>query len=183
MQHVCLSTTIILDNVNVPIHDKCTDITSSNTHGKGINRMNKLLLLALVCAVFTANAGDFTLQFFAASYHPTSSEKMNGKHKLLGIEYIEDNIGYSLSTFDNSYSKQSVMYMQSFYIENYNQHYKIFLSAGVTSGYKNTGGICLLEVGDLCSIFGVGIVFTTYDARPRITLLGEALVFSLEYKW
>ena len=143
----------------------------------------KKILLPLVCAVFTANAGDFTTQFYAVSYHPTSSEKMNKKHKLLGFEYIKDNIGYSLSTFENSYNKQSVMYTQSVYIENYDQDYKIFLLAGVATGYQDTGGICILELGDLCSVFGVGVILTIYDTRPRITLLGEALVFSLEYKW
>jgi len=146
--------------------------------------MNKLLLpLALSCAAFTANAGDFTIQFFATSYHPTSSEKMNDKHKLLGIEYIDSNIGYSLSTFKNSYNKQSVMYMQSVYFDNDDHNYVFFLSAGVVTGYKDTGGICILELGEFCSAFGVGVIFTTYDIRPRVTLLGEALVFSLEYKW
>ena len=144
--------------------------------------MNKILL-SLACVVFTANAGDFTTQFFAASYHPTSSEKMNTKHKLLGIEYIESNIGYSLNTFNNSYNKQSIMYTQSVYIENHDQNYKFFLSAGVATGYKDTGSICIIEVGDFCSVFGVGVILTIYDIRPRITLLGEALVFSLEYKW
>ena len=133
--------------------------------------MNKLLLaLVLVCTVFTTYAGDFTIQFFAVSYHPTSSEELNRKHKLLGIEYIEDNIGYSLSTYKNSYNKQSVMYTQSVYIENHNRYYKFFLSAGVATGYKNTGGICIFEVGSLCSVLGAGIIFTTYDTRPRITL-------------
>ena len=56
--------------------------------------MNKRLLsLLLSYVVFTANAGDFTIQFYATSYHPTGSEKRNGKHKLVGIEYIDNNIG------------------------------------------------------------------------------------------
>jgi len=139
--------------------------------------------LALACTLFTAHAGDYSIQFFVASHHPTSNEKLNRKHKLLGIEYMESNLGYSLSTFKNSYNKQSVMYTQSVYIENYVQDYKFFLSAGVATGYKNTGGICILEIGSLCSVFGAGIIFTTYDTRPRIALLGQSLIFSLEYKW
>jgi len=145
--------------------------------------MKELLILSLACAVFTSNASDLKIQFFAASYHPTSTEKMNGKHYLLGLDYIEDNIGYNLSTFRNSYNKQSVMYTQSLYIENHDPDYKIFLSAGVATGYKNTGGICIFELGNLCSVFGAGVIFTTYDMQPRITILGEALVFTLEYKW
>ena len=147
--------------------------------------MNKRLLalvLAFACIELTAHAGDYTLQFFATSYHPMSSEKTNGDHNLLGIEYIESNIGYSLSTFKNSYHKQSVMYAQSVYLENYDRHYSFFLSAGAATGYKNTGA-CIIEIGSLCSVFGLGIVFTTYDIRPRIAFIGEALVLSLAYKW
>jgi hypothetical protein len=112
--------------------------------------MNKILL-PLACAVFTANAGDFTTQFYAVSYHPTSSEKMNGSHKLLGVEYIKDNVGYSLSTFENSYNKQSVMYTQSVYIENYDLNYKVFLLAGVTTGYQDTCSGQLILATDLYS--------------------------------
>jgi hypothetical protein len=97
--------------------------------------MNRLILL-LTYTGFTANSGDFTMQFFATSYHPTSSEQLNRSHMLLGIEYIEDNIGYSLTTFKNSYNKQSVMYTQSAYIENYDNDYKFFLSVGLATGYK-----------------------------------------------
>jgi len=143
----------------------------------------KILLLSLACAVFTTTASDYTTQFFVASYHPISNDKMNREHNLLGFEYIEDNIGYSLSTFKNSYSKQSVMYTQSVYIENHDQYYQFFLSAGIATGYKNTGGICIFEVGSLCSVLGAGVVFTIHDIRPRVTLLGGALLFSLEYKW
>jgi len=144
--------------------------------------MKGLLILPLAYAALTANAGDLKLQFFAASLHPTTSEKMNGKHYLIGLDYIEDNIGYNLTTFNNSYNKQSVMYTQSLYIENNAQDYKIFLSAGVATGYQNTGGICILELGNLCSVFGAGVIFTTFDLQPRVTILGEALVFTLEYK-
>ena len=108
---------------------------------------------------------------------------MNGEHNLVGIEYIEDNIGYNLTTFKNSYYKQTVMYTQSIYIENYNQDYKFFFSAGAATGYKDTGGICILEIDNLCGVLGAGVIITTYDLRPRFLVFGETLVFSLEYKW
>ncbi|WP_019026613.1 hypothetical protein [Colwellia piezophila] len=143
----------------------------------------KSLLLCLACAVFTVNAGDYTTQFFAASYHPTTEKDLNKNHYLLGVEYIEDNIGYSLSIYKNSFYRTTVMYTQSLYIENDSNNYKFFLSVGAATGYQDTGADCLFELGNICSVLATGVIFTTYDIRPRITVLAQALVFSLEYKW
>ena len=139
--------------------------------------------ILLACLTTTpALASEYSATFFATSAHPISSGEYNSKHNFVGIEYIENGVGYSISTFKNSYYKQSIMYSQTAYIDN-NQDYKVFLMAGAVSGYEDTGAICLVKAGSICGTIGAGIVWQYHELQPRVTIFGEAVVFSLAYAW
>lgn len=142
-----------------------------------------LLVLTLLAYSVTAKA-DVAVTFFGNSVHPFS-EGMNGEHELLGIEYLDTTedytVGYGISTFKNSYNIRSYMYTQTAYIHWDRFPLTTVLMAGVTTGYKNTATICIFETGVFCGVAGLGLQYDDLAIKPRVTLFGEAIVFSLSY--
>lgn len=132
----------------------------------------------------SAHADDVALTFFGNSVHPFSND-MNGKHELLGLEYLDTSesytVGYGVSTFINSYSIRGYMYTQTAYIHWDNYPLTTVVMGGVTTGYKDTGATCIMEAGALCAVAGFGIQYDTYAIKPRVTVFGGAIVFSLSY--
>ena len=72
------------------------------------------------------------------------------------------------------------MYTQSIYLP-INDNWTGFYLAGVTTGYEDTGAICLLELGPLCSVIGGGFQYESGTFKPRISLFGLAFVLSISY--
>ena len=143
-----------------------------------------LVIIAVSLMTHKAHADDIALTFFGNSVHPFSDD-MNGKHELLGLEYLDTSesytVGYGVSTFINSYSIRGYMYTQTAYIHWDNYPLTTVLMAGVTTGYKDTGAVCIMEAGVLCAVAGLGIQYDTYAIKPRVTMFGGAIVFSLSY--
>lgn len=146
--------------------------------------MVALLIIAVSLMSHRAHADDIAVTFFGNSVHPFSDD-MNGKHELLGLEYLDTSesytVGYGVSTFINSYSIRGYMYTQTAYIHWDNYPLTTVLMGGVTTGYKDTGAVCIMEVGALCAVAGLGIQYDTYAIKPRVTMFGGAIVLSLSY--
>jgi len=148
--------------------------------------MLKPILLMLALIVPTASADEVNVTFFGQSTHLIEGD-FNDKHELFGVEYIDTSgdydTGHAVSSYVNSYNIQGYMYTYSLYSP-YDAHkFRTIFTAGATTGYKDTGGVCIIEVGELCSVLAIGVEYGKYKLVPRITLFGPALVFSLSYKF
>lgn len=142
-----------------------------------------ILVLIWVCIIHTqynrVEAAEIDVTFYGKSWHP-ESDGQNEENELFAIEYRHNNIGYTLASYVNSHHVQAYMYQQSYYFQQ-TTNWETLASIGVTTGYKNFKTPCLLEKGDFCGIASVGIQYNKYKLKPRVTVYGAALVFSLSY--
>lgn len=144
-----------------------------------------VIVITIVIGGRDVTAAEYQFTFYGKAWHPTMSD-LNENNDLLAIEYIDtsgmNRIGYQLASYTNSYNKQSFMYTQSAYVD-FNDHWSTIFSAGVTTGYRDTGGTCLVESGDACGVVAIGLEYNKYKLVPRVTIYGPALVFTLSYQF
>jgi hypothetical protein len=145
-------------------------------------RVSLILLILMTACVAVPATAEVNVTFYGKAWHPTLSD-LNENNDLIAIEYIDttdSKVGYVLASYTNSYNQQAFMYTQSLYIPHH-EHWETILSAGATTGYQDTGAVCIIELGDLCSVVSIGIQYSKYKFKPRVTIFGPALVFSLSY--
>lgn len=142
--------------------------------------MNVLKVLLLSLLLTTTALAEVSVTTLGVSKH-FSSKDFNSNNKLLAIEYRENNRSYAIGSYVNSYYKRATMVTMSQYIPWDTIQLSTVLSVNITTGYENTPTICIVEVGKLCTVLGIGIEATLYKTKPRLTLFGEALVFSVSY--
>ena len=91
----------------------------------------------------------------------------NETHNMIMVEHK----GLTVGTFKNSYHKNSQVAGYTFRKGNYSA------LVGMATGYSGDNE-CLVSIGKLCNI-----VALSYSLEPiKITLLGEALAISFEFK-
>lgn len=135
----------------------------------------KTLLIILLSLPFYTWAND-TESFFELTYVAYSKHLITGRyntnHNFLGLEYRNDQHGIGVATFKNSYYDQSTLITYTKYWQLANS-IEPSLSVGYVSGYNYT------NKGVIASV-----AYTKYDNfRPKISLFGGVLVFSMSFKF
>lgn len=111
------------------------------------------------------------------SHHLTSNDyDYNEANKLFGVKY-ED---WVVATFQNSFYDQTYMFGYDFNTQWYDLQFG--LVTGVTYGY-DPEDVTFLNYKGFMPVVLPYVAYTGYNVVPTLGLLGNALIFTLEYRF
>lgn len=149
-----------------------------------INTAVALFLLGLLLLEVAKAEDNIDITYFAISEHFSDVPYNQYDHQFIGVTYKQGDRGYTLATFINSYYRRSVLVSYSHYWE-LSTNLEASASLGLATGYdsfdtcrKNKSGIYF------CPVVELGIKYTKFDSvQPKLSIFGEALVFSLSARF
>ena len=142
------------------------------------------LVLAIGClSIKPAHSHDFEFSYYATAKHieskMNSTTEYNSDHNFFGLEYRTGNEGYSISSFTNSYYKQSYLIDYARYWHPYTN---IELSArvGGVTGYGDAYDYC----GAVCPMVSVGVAYTGNNyVIPKLSFAPGVFILSFSMRF
>lgn len=143
------------------------------------------LILAIAClSIKPASSAEYEITYYAVSKH-MSKQKMNSTtdfnndHNFIGLEYRTGKHGFAISSFRNSYYKQSYLIDYARY---WQWHTNIELSAraGAVTGYGDDYGHC----NKVCPFLSFGIAYTANKyIIPKLSFAPGVFVLSFSMRF
>jgi len=144
-----------------------------------IKLITALLVLVSVSSSATIEITPFlkTKHFFRTYEENEVDKRINENHNFIAVEYRRKNTGYSVSYFTNSYRRKSVMIDFAKYAR-LSDNFELSYRFGLSTGYS-AGNYCIINGAKYCPIVSAGLAYTKYKVKPKISLIPNALAFSL----
>ena len=139
------------------------------------------LALAGLSQVAYAEEHDFEITYFVMSQHiesqMDSTTEYNRNHNFIGLEYRAGKHGYALSSFKNSYYKQSYLVDYARYWK-YSANIELSARIGAATGYSY--GFC----GKVCPFASVGISYTgSRYIIPKLSFAPAVFILSFSMRF
>lgn len=135
--------------------------------------MRYLLLISILLFSSNSYSDEIWLHMGMFSKH-LSSKDYNERHRLLGLEYNDWNVGY----YNNSYNRDSYFLFKSFDVDSLDEYLpsraKFKLKIGLISGYENV----------IYGVMPAVVPVLSFDYEPvsiDINMLGN--VYSVQFKF
>jgi len=142
------------------------------------------LILAIAClSIKPASGAEYEITYYAVSKHIEpkmhSGMKYNGDHNFIGLEYRDDNYGVAISSFRNSYYKQSYLIDFAKYWQPYT-NIELSARAGAVTGYGDYYKHC----NKVCPFVSVGIAYTANKyIIPKLSFSPGVFVLSFSVRF
>lgn len=146
---------------------------------KTINRLFTLLLTMMVgLLLFVASPAKAVNKFYEFTFYAKTAHlenvdyRYNTHHKFVGLEYRDNDYGIGASTFKNSFYRRSILIDVAKYWHP-TKNLETSLRLGYITGYTKT------KVAAIASI-----AYSGFDRlKPKVSLIGTALVLTISYKF
>ncbi len=143
----------------------------------------KLILACAASAVFAAPVlaadHDFEITYKVWSQHIDTTTQYNAKHNFIGLEYRAGKHGFAISSFKNSYYKQSYLIDYARYWQPYD-YVELSARIGAVTGYGREYD-CVTQV---CPFASVGIAYTAYNQLiPKLSFAPGVFVLSFSFRF
>ena len=145
-----------------------------------------IILLALYAAYIPKVNAETSITFGGVSHHFITEDYENSMHNTLAITYNKVMVGY----FKNSYDNDSFIAGYAFNVKD-EKYFTMDLIVAAVRGYdkcygkftdeENRQGKSKIEV---CPMLAPTFIFKVdYPVKPQLTLFGDALTLSANYKF
>ena len=149
--------------------------------------MKAIILLLAALVSLPAASHTLELTYFLKSNHfgktLSTGEAYNGDHNFVGLEYRTGDHGFALSSFTNSYYKQSYMASYATYWQPYAK-VETGLRIGLSSGYDGFNECLGDGLYSACPVVALEVSYTAFSlVVPKLSLMPGVVALSFSARF